>query len=224
MTEPHRARPVFKPGDRVRHADRPEWGPGVVETVATIDHEGAPAQRLTVRFENHGRVNVHTGYARLIPADAYIPTTRATPTGALPADSTEAWLRDLESRSSGPPLAQLAELPHDCSDLLAGPAQQLRATMELYRFTDTPRSIIEWAIAQTGLTDPLQAFARDQIHQAFDYFKHKRDTHLRDLVRQVRKEGRPDILQQALQHRLPEARNALQRAINSTATPQRPFR
>ncbi|WP_297367052.1 DUF3553 domain-containing protein [Acidocella sp.] len=54
-------RSEFLPGDRVRHPQKPEWGPGMVQTA--IGH------RVTVMFEQAGKVLVDTRVVALEAAD-----------------------------------------------------------------------------------------------------------------------------------------------------------
>jgi hypothetical protein len=49
------------PGSFVRHPDRPEWGLGQVQSVA--------GTRVTVNFENSGKVLILADRVALIPAD-----------------------------------------------------------------------------------------------------------------------------------------------------------
>lgn len=49
------------PGDFVRHRDRPDWGLGQVQSV--IGH------RVTVNFENAGKVLINAAVVTLQPAD-----------------------------------------------------------------------------------------------------------------------------------------------------------
>ncbi len=55
-------------GDRVVHAQRPEWGHGIVNSAEDAVHEGAKCQRLTVRFERAGVKTLLTAMAELLPA------------------------------------------------------------------------------------------------------------------------------------------------------------
>jgi hypothetical protein len=50
----------FVPGDFVRHPDQPEWGLGQVQS--------AIGQKLTVNFENRGKVVVNTKIVGLVGA------------------------------------------------------------------------------------------------------------------------------------------------------------
>lgn len=49
----------FLPGDFVRHAEQPDWGLGQVQSV-----DGA---RVTVNFENAGKVTINTAVIDLLP-------------------------------------------------------------------------------------------------------------------------------------------------------------
>ena len=61
----------LKPGDRVRHAGRPEWGVGAVQSTEASAHEGKPCQRVTVRFEREGLKTLSTAFADLRSADQF---------------------------------------------------------------------------------------------------------------------------------------------------------
>jgi len=52
---------LLVPGQRVRNPDRPEWGEGQVQSVV-----GA---RVTVNFENAGKMLVNTAVVTLEPVD-----------------------------------------------------------------------------------------------------------------------------------------------------------
>ena len=51
----------YRPGLRVRHPDRPDWGIGQVQS--------AVGHRVTVNFENAGKLLIDTRRARLMPVD-----------------------------------------------------------------------------------------------------------------------------------------------------------
>jgi hypothetical protein len=52
----------LEPGMRVRHPDRPDWGIGQVQSV--VGH------RVTVNFEDAGKVLVNTAVVALEPVEA----------------------------------------------------------------------------------------------------------------------------------------------------------
>jgi hypothetical protein len=169
----------FHRGDRVRHAVRPEWGEGVVEQAGPAPSAGA--QRLVVTFTNHGRVTVNTAFASIIPANGNGHDT-AAPAG---------WLDRVAGQNAAVasnPLA-LSELPEACTDPFASLASRLRATLDLYRFDRGPRALIDWAVAQTGLTDPLSQYNRHELEQQFEAFERARQNHLIDLLRTAKRNG-----------------------------------
>jgi transcription elongation factor GreA-like protein len=54
--------PLLEPGQFVRHPDRPDWGLGQIQSVA--------GDRVTVNFQNAGKVLLRLPGARLEPAEA----------------------------------------------------------------------------------------------------------------------------------------------------------
>lgn len=56
----------FAPGDFVRHPDRPDWGPGQVQS--------AIGQRVTVNFEEVGKQVIDIGVVALQPIRRKGPT------------------------------------------------------------------------------------------------------------------------------------------------------
>ena len=52
---------TLEPGQRVRNPDRPDWGMGQVQSVVGV--------RVTVNFENIGKVLIHTDRVALLPAE-----------------------------------------------------------------------------------------------------------------------------------------------------------
>ena len=48
----------FEPGQRVRNPNRPDWGTGQVQSVVGV--------RVTVNFENIGKVLIHTDRVALV--------------------------------------------------------------------------------------------------------------------------------------------------------------
>lgn len=52
---------TLEPGQRVRNPERPDWGVGQVQSVV--------GQRVTVNFENIGKVLVHTDRVTLQAAE-----------------------------------------------------------------------------------------------------------------------------------------------------------
>ena len=188
------------------HPRRPEWGAGTVKSALPITHEGQTAQRLTVDFANRGRVVINTAIATLTPPGS-------TQTMTQTAATSKGWLDQLESQNNGKQ-NELWDLPDALSDPFTTDAQQLDATLETYRYSTQPRALMDWAVAQTGLDDPLTKYTRPELEQAFPRYARDRDHHLLALVRKLKKQNDHAVLMLAKQNaRHPEARNALERAM-----------
>lgn len=205
----------FCRGDLVIHPRRPEWGEGVIDQAVAVTYEGKPAQRLIVKFANQGLVTINTGVAPLLRKDATITmSTTTTNSSSTSLRSTgNGWLGSLAPQPSA---AELSRLPDAMTDPFASVGKRLQATLDSYRFSAEPRSLIEWGIAQTGLSDPLSKYTRHELEQAFPRFARDRDNHLHELVRLIKRQGKTELFSQALQNTAnPTAKNALQRAVKN---------
>ena len=231
----------FAKGDTVRHPKRPEWGIGTVRDLQAIAQaDGSRAQRLTVDFANEGRKMINTAVAPLIrsgsaPTKAEKPKAprntpdqplprhqkRAVATSAVPANAASSstsssggsgWLDALDGSSQS---NELWDLPDDLTNPFANVADRLKATLETYRYSTEPRSLIDWAISQTGLNDPLSKYTRHELEQAFPRFARDRDQHLRDLVRQLKRSNDFATLKDAGRGLFPAGQSALDKAIRS---------
>lgn len=210
---------AFKHGDQVMHPRRPEWGSGVVREVRPVLHEGTQAQRVAVDFANKGRVVINTAVAPLElkgNGETMSRTTTLSGTEAAAHSGGKAngggWLGALE-RATGGTKNELWDLPTPMTDPFASLAQRLEATADSYRFSTDPRSLIDWASAQTGLDDPLSKYTRSELEQAFPRFARDRDAHLKNLVWQLKRRGELSVIQGLIRStRVPAARAALERA------------
>jgi hypothetical protein len=211
----------FARGDKVVHTRRPEWGQGVVDHATAIVHEGRAAQRLVVVFAHYGRVTVNTALAPLLPAPA---AGAVQPVGAARQESHTlptgggggGWLANLSHTN---PKGELWQLPDALTDPFAPLSRRLAATLDTFRYSAdahdpaSQRSLLDWAIAQTGLHDPLSKYTRHDLEQAFPHYTRDRDNHLFELVRLIKRQGKPELVEQAKQHcPNPAARSALERA------------
>ncbi|MBL0926484.1 MAG: DUF3553 domain-containing protein [Phycisphaerales bacterium] len=220
------AAPSFKFGDRVVHMARPEWGIGVITAAQAITDNGRPCQRLTIRFDREGLKTLSTAFAHLRPAEhvefpagtpahpapAAAPAAApATPPGEAPAATAGAsglgWLATLEG---GNPAERMAHLPEPATDPFSTLAARLKATLELYRFSDAGRSLLDWAAMQTGLKDPLTRFNRHELEVFFKRFAIERDDHLKKLVAESQRKE-PGLLDRLAGAAGPDARSALRR-------------
>lgn len=160
---------IWKPGDRVKHPERPEWGVGTIAKAESAAHQGTKCQRLTIRFELGGLKTLSTAFAKLRPATDG-------------AEQPKGWLAELERKN---PADRLTSLPDDVTDPFSGPIERLRRTLQLYRFAPAGASLIDWAVMQTGLKDPLSQLNRHELEDRFRTFRRVLDEHLRKVAREA---------------------------------------
>lgn len=196
------------------HPRRPEWGQGVIRQASAIRHDGQAAQRVVIDFMHHGRATVNTAFVSLDLKETEGSMTRTESSTAVAGSSdSQGWLGSLGGDQAGK--GQLWELPDAMTDPFASLASRLQATLDSYRFSTEARSLIDWAVAQSGLTDPLSQYTRHDLEQVFPRFQRDRDRHLAQLVAQIKKEGKAEVLDQAMQQtRIEAARQALQKAMH----------
>ncbi len=215
----------FEVGQRVRHRARPEWGDGVIQAAEAVSADGGRAQRLTVTFTHYGRITLNTAHARLerlgVPAtDSEQATTPNMNQSRRAQPQTEGgWLSRLESATGrGDGNGSLTALPDEATDPFRSLSARLKTTAKLWRFSTEPRSLMDWAVAQTGLEDPLSRYNRHELEQQFKVFDQARLGHLRELIQTARKSGDGDA--QATVEALKadantDVRAAVQRALRS---------
>jgi len=195
----------YQQGDVVTHPRRPEWGQGVVKTAQAIVHEGSAAQRLSIEFANHGRVVINTAVAPLAPKG-----NKQTMSSSIAAG--KGWLDQLERSNKNS--HELWELPEALTDVFSSDLQRLNATLDSYKYTTEPRPLIDWAVVQTGMNDPLTKYTRHDLEQAFARFARNRDLHLKELIRQLKRNGKHQTLAQARsQCKVLAGQSALERAM-----------
>ena len=201
----------FSSGDRVRHAGRPEWGIGTIVKVEGLPLNGHPTQRLSVRFPNAGVKTIVTGgHAELQRVDE-----SADPFTANENSSVKVWDKMNESEWLAPMAKRKVEetlisLPADVRDPFNSMSKRLNLMLSLYRFDRTGRGLIDWAVAQTGLDDPLSRFTRQDLEQKFDRWAYERDTYLSKLLQEVRNAGNGSTEQTVLNGALKSAPQAAQ--------------
>lgn len=195
----------YQQGDVVTHPRRPEWGQGVVKAAQAIVHQGNAAQRLSIEFANHGRVVINTAVAPLAPKGK-----KQTMSSSIAAG--KGWLDQLERSNKNS--HELWELPEALTDVFSSDLQRLAATLDSYKFTTEPRPLIDWAVIQTGMNDPLTKYTRHDLEQAFARFARNRDQHLKELIRQLKRNGKHQTLVQARsQCKVLAGQSALERAM-----------
>jgi hypothetical protein len=200
----------FAFGDRVRHAKRPEWGIGSVVKVEDAPVGGEPSQRVSVRFPNAGVKVLSTLHAELehvAEPDTASPNGEETSAVAVWDRVRESdWLAGVAERKIE---EAMIALPLEVRDPFRSMRQRLESTLALYRFERTGRGLVDWAVAQTGLNDPLSRFNRHELEQFFDRWAFERDAHLARLVQDV--ESDKALLEELSAKAPPAARSALRR-------------
>ena len=205
----------YQKGDVVIHRRRPEWGQGVVDQATLIQHDGQPAQRIVARFTHRGRVTLNTAIAPIAIKDS--------DPSVAERDAAAGGLDGLATDDHFQIQRRLASLLPSMTDPLSSLTARLRATLDSYRYGDTPwdagqprdpRRLVDWAIAQTLLSDPLSRFTRHELEQAYPRFARDRDEHFIQLVRQAIKQGCQDQLRAlATQVRDAVSQSALKEAM-----------
>lgn len=215
-------------GDKVVHATKPEWGIGVVTGASEVVHEGKPCQRVVVRFERAGVKTLSTAFAELreaetpvlaaeqeaeVPAQAApaLAAAGAPSSGGAPAIGADPNAGGWLDKASAPnPVEVMTRLPGPTTDPFQPLSARLKATMALYRFTDSGASLLDWAAAQSGLKDPLSRFNRHELEQLFRRFTFVRDDHLKRIVLDMKRQD-PAGLQLALRSAPSPVQQALKR-------------
>ncbi len=87
--------------------------------------------------------------------------------------------RDMEQR--------LMSLPMESRDPFSSLEQRLQATIELCRYDKSPRLLLDWAMAQTGVEDPLSVYNRQELETIFMRWARERDAHLAKLLLELRR-------------------------------------
>jgi hypothetical protein len=205
-------------GDKVIHAGKPEWGVGQVTGASGTIHEGKPCQRVVVRFERAGVKTLSTAIADLRPASESSLLVAEPENGngvahsgdndaplISEASSESGWLGKASAPST---IEVMSRLPETTTDPFSTLAARLKATIDLYRFTDSGASLLDWAAAQSGLKDPLSRFSRHELEQLFKRFSFVRDDHLKKVVLEMKKQDAP-----TMQQMLKAAPSSVQQAL-----------
>jgi len=195
-------------GDRVTHPQYPEWGNGAVIKVENTAVQGGPTTRVTVRFSSAGLKSfVGDQLPLVLLDDGHI----------MPGDSVStrpaiAEVEDLERTGLTQAVEQkLLEIMHTiplaCRDPFNSAEHRLRRTLELYKYDMSGRGLMEWAMAQTGMDDPLTRFNRTELEAFFKQYSHDLNQHLSKLLSEMREE------KTIIQRLVSEAPQRAQRAV-----------
>lgn len=196
----------FKFGDRVTHTGRPEWGVGVVTAAQSLVLDGKACQRLTLRFERAGLKTVSTAVAELraaTEAAAGVAAPGSSEARAVVGVAAEggggpSWLGSLEGRDRTP--AQVfAELPEETRDPFRTRVMRLKSTLDLYRFSSSGSSLLDWAAVQSGMKDPLSSYTRQDLEGFFERYAFEREAQLKRLIGEMSVEERAEAVRAAEQ-------------------------
>ncbi len=195
-------------GDRVTHPRFPEWGSGAVIKVEIAPINGEPSTRVTVRF-------AHAGLKKFI-GDA-IPLDVMASSHAMPGDREGkkpaiAAVEELERSGLTQAVEQKLEeimfaIPLACRDPFNTAEHRMRRTLELYKYDLSGKGLMEWAMVQTGMDDPLTRFNRTQLEDYFKQFSFLLKQHLAKLVQEMHED------KETLDRLLDEAPVGARRAI-----------
>ena len=176
---------MFTQGMQVRHRQRPEWGAGNVTRVETLTRAGNRDQRLWIKF---GAAGLKTLLASAADLEAVEGTGAAEHTFAAREIASEGgWLGQIAKKR---PEQAMSELPPDATDPFLTPERRLKNLLGLFRF-DGATKLIDWAVAQSGLDDPLSRFNRTELEAFYKEWSRERDTQLFRLVNEFRRKRQP---------------------------------
>ncbi len=149
-------------GSRVCLPNRPEWGSGEVLRVQATRIGGQPVHRVSIQFP--------TGHRTVV-----VPPGRL----ALPVAEPEreaGWLDEIGGMTLDD---RLTQLPPESREVLGTPARRLAAMAPLFELSAEGTGLVQWALRQANVADPLSLWSRDELLLAFNAFCHERDGHLR---------------------------------------------
>jgi hypothetical protein len=176
---------MFTQGMQVKHRQRPEWGSGSVTRVESLTRAGTRDQRLWIKFSNAGLKTLLASGADLEVVEG---TGAAEHTFAAREIASEGgWLGQIAQRK---PEQAMSELPPGATDPFVLPERRLRNLLSLYRF-DGNTKLIDWAVAQSGLDDPLSRFTRIELEAFYKNWAIERDQALSRLVIDCRRRREP---------------------------------
>jgi len=177
---------------------------------------GQPAQRLVIRFSNGGVKTISSVGGTISPLEAGPVHLNGSSAGNGAGGPDSDTLIDRESEgetgwlaaiSKQKPESAMVDLPIEATDPFLPREARLKATLELYRFQPTGRSLIDWAVARSGLDDPLSRFTRHELEQFFERWSFLRQKHLAKLIEELKHE--PMALETIMRHAPPAARRAV---------------
>jgi hypothetical protein len=132
----------------------------------------------------------------------------ATPLAQWDKVGQSDWLAEVAQRKIE---ETMISLPAEARDPFASVARRLAFVLDLYRFDRSGRGLIDWAIAQSGLDDPLARFNRHELEQYFDRWAVERDAQLGRLLQEAAFDSR--LIEHLLAQAPPDAEKAVRRLM-----------
>jgi hypothetical protein len=151
---------------------RPEWGIGRILSIEP--GPGGRGLRIRVNFPGAGVKAIMIPPGRLTLPEVHVDKDQQVKE-ALGCEKAQA--------------AKLREVPAVIFDRLAGLEARIEALVKLYRFTDDPRGIFDWAGWKLGNKDPLSLFSADELDAYYVDFIRGRDRALRNLYEESVRAG-----------------------------------
>lgn len=196
---------MFSPGDKVRHRSKPEWGVGTISKIEVVTLKGVRDQRLTIRFPNAGLKTLLAGVADLEAFQSTSPAA-ARPSGETllerEAGHERGWLGEIAKKQ---PEDAMGSVPASATDPFLPLEKRVAAVLAMYRFEPAlpgrfepalpgrlPTEgvkLIDWAVAQSGLDDPLARFTRHELETFYGRFAFERDALLVRYLGEAKKAG-----------------------------------
>lgn len=195
----------YKIGQKVRHCKRLEWGTGSIIKIEVITREGRADRRIWIRFPNVGEKTVLASMAELEHVEGEAPSAAGPSLADLHAQSDGGWLGAINKRK---PEHIMTALPDAATDPFLPLRRRLQNVLALYRFDSGPR-LVEWAVAQSGLNDPLSQFNRHELESFFHRWRFALDAHLGRLMQEARRE--PGVMDEAMKGAPPAAVGAMRK-------------
>lgn len=186
---------MYQQGDELKLCSRPEWGIGTVSRVETVTRDGDRDQRVWVRFPSVGMKTILASAAKVEVLNRQEVENEHTFAAREHAHES-GWLGEIAKRK---PEEAMTSLPPEAVDPFRSVRGRLDYALQLYRFTPQGASLIDWAVAQSGLDDPLSRFNRHELEEFFGRWAWARDEHVRALVGEARRNSEKidDLLQSA---------------------------
>lgn len=188
---------MYRQGDELKLTARPEWGIGSVQKIEFVTRDGLKDQRVWVRFPNVGMKTILAGSAEVDLVNRSQDEQEVEHTFAAREMAHESgWLGEIAKRQ---PKEAMTTLPPETIDPFSSIRSRLQKLFDLYRFNSNGASLIDWAVAQTGLDDPLSRFNRHELEEFFKQWARVRDEQLRSLMNDARRnrEQVDDLLKSA---------------------------